>query len=46
MVDRVVINTGPLIALAAADALEIAGRLPLPYHRALEVVTIRRVRGR
>lgn len=29
MVDRVVINTGPLIALAAADALEIAGQLPL-----------------
>lgn len=29
MVDRVVINTGPLLALAAADALEIAGRLPL-----------------
>lgn len=29
MVDRIVMNTGPLIALAAADALEIAGRLPL-----------------
>lgn len=28
-VDRVVVNTGALIAPAAADALEIAGQLPL-----------------
>src|SRR5262245_5686946 len=29
MLDRLVIDTGPLIALAHADALDIAARLPL-----------------
>ena len=31
MTERVVINTGPLVALARMDALEIAGLLPLEF---------------
>lgn len=29
--ERIVINTGPLIALARAEALDLAGRLPLRF---------------
>jgi hypothetical protein len=31
MAERVVINTGPLIALARAEALDIVGRLPIEF---------------
>ena len=31
MTERIVINTGPLIALAKAEALDVAARLPLEF---------------
>lgn len=31
MTERIVVNTGPLVALARMDALEIAGRLPFEF---------------
>lgn len=31
MAERIVINTGPLIALAKAEALDVAARLPLEF---------------
>ena len=31
MAERIVISTGPLIALAKAEALDVAGRLPLVF---------------
>jgi hypothetical protein len=31
MAERVVINTGPLIALAKMDSLDVTGQLPLEF---------------
>ena len=31
MAERIVINTGPLIALARMDALDVAGQLPYQF---------------
>lgn len=35
--ERLVINTGPLIALARADALDVAGKLPRDFVCSVEV---------
>ena len=37
MAERIVINTGPLIALARADLLEVAGSLPNQFICPIEV---------
>lgn len=31
MAERIVVNTGPLIALARIEALDVAGRLPFTF---------------
>jgi hypothetical protein len=35
--DRIVINTGPLVALARADVLDIVGQLPFKFVSPAEV---------
>jgi len=37
MAERLVVNTGPLIALQRADALDVVGRLPFEFFSPIEV---------
>jgi predicted nucleic acid-binding protein len=38
MADRLVVNTGPIIALARAEALDVAAKLPIEFVSPIEVL--------